>query len=546
MERAGRILVVDDNPRWRDLLSESLQQYGFHVDTAATAEEVLRRLFETFYHLLVLDIRMEDADESNVDGMDLLKVLHQQGLTSTREQGRINDLHVIMLSAFGTKAQMRKAFRDYKVEDFQTKEDFNDIDFIDQIQRLFDDQFQINLRLAVHWQPVAGPEQVMLNKKFGGARVSRDTPELAARAGAELDDLLCRLFSEAESLLVQPLAVGHSDAGVLLAQPFLPAGGGRAVVVKFGEAREIDTEYDNFSAYVQPFMGGGRNTTVLGRRRTPRLGGIIYSLLGAAGDRLDDFANFYRRADIMQITALLDRLFFDTCGGWYANPGHLQLYNLTDEYQRTLGFTLKRLEGVVAERFTKGVQGKHRRVFRALNSDRSFSNPMLELEGKQLLRTTYICTTHGDFNPQNILIDSIGHAWLIDFMRTGPGHILRDVALLDAATRIQLVAPDEATLAERLQMEELLSGIDRFSQVERLAARIPAENPAIAKACATSLHLRMIAHRLVQQNPNDDMSEYHIAVLYQSLNMIRFYGLPMAQREHALLSASLLVDRLGL
>ena len=41
------------------------------------------------------------------------------------------------------------------------------------------------------------------------------------------------------------------------------------------------------------------------------------------------------------------------------------------------------------------------------------------------------------------------------------------------------------------------------------------------------------------------MSEYHIAALYQSLNMIRFYGLPMAQREHALLSASLLVDRLG-
>ena len=129
---------------------------------------------------------------------------------------------------------------------------------------------------------------------------------------------------------------------------------------------------------------------------------------------------------------------------------------------------------------------------------------------------------------------------------TGPGHILRDVALLDAAIRIQLLAPEEATLAERLQMEELLCSTERFGQLDRLAERVPNTNPALTKAYATSLHLRGIAHRLVQRNPTDDMSEYHIAVLYQSLNMIRFFSLPMAQREHALLSASLLVDRLGL
>src|SRR3954467_15839039 len=109
MERVGRILVVDDNPRWRDLLSESLQQYGFHVDTAATAEEVLRRLSETFNHLLVLDIRLEDADESNIDGMKLMQPLHQQGLTSANDHGLINDLHVIMLSAFDTKEQKHYA-----------------------------------------------------------------------------------------------------------------------------------------------------------------------------------------------------------------------------------------------------------------------------------------------------------------------------------------------------------------------------------------------------------------------------------------------------
>ena len=543
MERKGRILVVDDNERWRELLTETVEQHGFYVDAVATTKEALKQLSDTFYHLLVLDIRMEDADESNTQGMTLLQILKERGLID--HEVPLSAVHVIMLSAHGTKDQMRAAFRDYRVEDFLTKEDFDDVEFVQLVQRLFNDKFQINLRLAIHWQHMHGPEQVVQNKKFDGVRVSRETPELAARAASELDDLLCRLFSQAESLLVQPLSAGHSDAGVLWAQPFLPSGGARAVVVKFGAAREIDTEHSNFTDYVQPFVGGGRNTVALKVRHTPRLGGIVYSLLGAAGDRLDDFASFYRRAEPAQITALLDRLFFDTCGGWYANPGRLQLYNLTEEYQYTLGFSLERLEQVVAERFTKGVQGKHRLTFRALGGERTFSNPMLELDDKQLLRSTYVCITHGDFNPQNILIDHDGQAWLIDFMRTGPGHILRDVALLDAAMRIQLIMPDEATLAERLQMEELLGSTERFSQLDRLAAHLPNDNPAIAKACAVSLHLRGIAHRLVQQNPNDDMSEYHIAVLYQSLNMIRFYGLPMAQREHALLSASLLVDRLG-
>jgi len=34
-------------------------------------------------------------------------------------------MKVIILSAFGTKEQMREAFRDYKVADFLSKDNFN-------------------------------------------------------------------------------------------------------------------------------------------------------------------------------------------------------------------------------------------------------------------------------------------------------------------------------------------------------------------------------------------------------------------------------------
>lgn len=538
MQRVGRILAVDDNPRWRELLSETLQQQGYQVDTAASYAEAHQRLNDTFYHLLILDIRLEDANEENNEGMDLLAQIKQ------RDPG--DALSVIILSAFGTRKQMREAFRDHHVADFQSKDDFNDTTFVKLVYELFAHQVKINLDMKLHWQHVRGPEQVMLGKRFGGTRISRDTPELATRAAAELDDLLCRLFYQAESLLVRPLVAGHSDAGVLWAQPFLSGGGANPVVVKFGDAREIDTEYHNFLDHIQPYVGGGRRTSVEGAvRHTPRLGGIVYSLLGAAHDQTEDFGSFYRHANVPEITTLLEQLLFQTCGAWYGNRSRLQLYDLTAEYEQTLGFTLERLEQVLTERFSKSVQGKHRLTFRALESDRSFSNPILALVGKQQICSTYLCTTHGDLNPQNILVDAT-HAWLIDFMRTGPGHILRDVAMLEAATRIGLLAPDEATLSERLALEEWLCDIQSFSQLELMPLSAPFDNPVVAKAGAVALYLRQAARRLVLQNPHSDINEYHTAALYQALNLTRFYGLPMQQREHALLSASLLVDRLGL
>ena len=133
---------------------------------------------------------------------------------------------------------------------------------------------------------------------------------------------------------------------------------------------------------------------------------------------------------------------------------------------------------------------------------------------------------------------------MIDFQGTGQSHILRDIAILDSAIRFQLLPAEEATLRERLHMEEDLCSIERFSQVEQLAAKSPKENQALAKAYATVLHLRTLAGKLVERNPNADLSEYHIALFYTALNTLQFSSLADIQREHALLSASLLVDQL--
>lgn len=290
MNRQGRVLIVDDLESWRKALTVTLQREGFHTDSAFTAAEVLERLQETLYHMVILDIRLVDSDPSNTEGIDLLRELDQRGLSRATA--------IIILSAYGTLEHMRRAFKDYEVADFLEKDKFNPQVFLESVKQVFAQKVKINLALDIQWQQVKRPEEVISNLEIGGIRLKRN-PALQDRIALELDDLLCRLFFEATSVLVRPLAIGQSSTGVLWVQPFLANGGGRAVIVKFGDFDKIQEEYSNFKQYVQPFVGGGRNPTVLELRRTPQLGGIIYSLLGATGDHLKDFGNYYQRSSIL-------------------------------------------------------------------------------------------------------------------------------------------------------------------------------------------------------------------------------------------------------
>ena len=266
--------------------------------------------------------------------------------------------------------------------------------------------------------------------------------ELAARLPAELDDLLCRLPPEAGRVVLRALAPGLSGSGVLWAQYYTDRGPAEPVVIKIGDARDIEEEHRRFKTYVEGFVGGNRSTTVRVLSRTQHLGGIVYSFLGVEGRQFEDFERFYRRVELTKIREILDRLFLKNCVRWYKNPGQLQPYDLALDYRNLLGLTAERLKQAVSERL-RSVQGESHLRFQSLG-DRTFTNPIAAVD-PPALRSTYTSTTHGDLNQHNILLDEAGHPWLIDFLRTGVGHVLRDVTQLDAGVRFQLLAPEEAS-----------------------------------------------------------------------------------------------------
>ena len=70
----ARLLVVDDEPNIRELLSASLRFAGFEVEVAADGREAMRRALEMSPDLIVLDVMLPD-----LDGFTVTRRLREQG-----------------------------------------------------------------------------------------------------------------------------------------------------------------------------------------------------------------------------------------------------------------------------------------------------------------------------------------------------------------------------------------------------------------------------------------------------------------------------------
>lgn len=110
---APSILVVEDDPDIRELLSFTISRAGFDLRAAETAEEALRLLDSGLPELMVIDWMLP-----GMDGIDLAKYLRSDSLTSA--------LPIIMLTARGEEIDKLKSFEagvdDYVTKPFSPKE----------------------------------------------------------------------------------------------------------------------------------------------------------------------------------------------------------------------------------------------------------------------------------------------------------------------------------------------------------------------------------------------------------------------------------------
>ena len=87
-----RLLLVDDEIGYLDVLSKRLTHRGFKVTTASSGAEAIRALRKWDFDLAVVDLKMED-----MDGIEVLKVLKKMEPA----------LQVIILTGHGSERAAR-------------------------------------------------------------------------------------------------------------------------------------------------------------------------------------------------------------------------------------------------------------------------------------------------------------------------------------------------------------------------------------------------------------------------------------------------------
>jgi DNA-binding NtrC family response regulator len=103
--KLGHVLIVDDEPRMRDMLTRAVTELGFTAEAARSAEQAAKMVDETNPAIMLLDLNLPGKN-----GLDFLKEIHQKA----------PHIQTIILTGYGTLEAAKTALRN-EVADFLTK-----------------------------------------------------------------------------------------------------------------------------------------------------------------------------------------------------------------------------------------------------------------------------------------------------------------------------------------------------------------------------------------------------------------------------------------
>ena len=92
----GKVLLVDDEQEFTEVLSQRLETRGLEVESAANGAEALRKVDEQNYDVIILDLMMPE-----MDGLETLKRLRHDR----------PDLQVVLLTGQGDLKQGIEAMK---------------------------------------------------------------------------------------------------------------------------------------------------------------------------------------------------------------------------------------------------------------------------------------------------------------------------------------------------------------------------------------------------------------------------------------------------
>ncbi len=523
-----KVLLVEDMEQFYAPIMRWLKEEGYHVRLATSRKEAQSALEADHFHMGIIDIRLEQSDEGNEDGLLLLEDVQVLGLT--------DHFPTIILTAHGSKERVLRAFRDLGVSGFIEKKPGFRRELLDEIDRVFVEKVKIKFDL----QYLGNAEQIFRDVARDVNWSMTSAPSEAVLA-PQIQDLFGRLFASAERVHVAKLKPGLTGAAVVRVQPtYANRGTGRSYVAKIGRKDKVETESDRYEMNVARFLPA--NTVGhMGVEYSRHIGALLYTLAENENARLVEFDEYYYQATPEDIVQSLHDLFQKTCRNWYESR-QLEMGDLPQLYYEAFRMDetkmINRIQ-MVLPNFDPAAE-----MFKVTPDGVSMRNPIawLRMYRDEMVMPVHQCITHGDLTGRNIMVDETGKCWLIDFYRTYRSHILRDFMVLETDIVYRLLPL--LSMVDFLQMQDVLMEADRTGREPVLPATLSSE---VCKAIEVVFALRQMAHafaRSLNGSSESARKEHLLSLLMGTLNVVRMRHIEEQRKLQALHAAVLIVGEL--
>ena len=535
MTHRRRVLLVENNEGNRREITRWLKD-KYHIDVALCLEEAKTCLLNDHYHVVIVDINLDEQSEQNKDGYWLIQWI--VGEPSLKE------LLCIVITAYDRGDLAIESFNGrLPIQGWVVKRLSYRQELLDKVLTTFRDNVRINFDLKYD-----ADSEERLRPMAGNI----EWPEGAEKPNElvlveEIRDLIGEHFCKASRIHLRELTKGLSGAAVIRVRAIWDSNSdyGPAQVLKISRRDKVQTEFKNYEQHVAHHLPP--NTAVNAKVvYAGHLGAIQYSFAEDANKPLDEFDTFFQCHSAEQVNLALNSLFRETCRYWYDSPIP-GFDNLIDLYYRALNLNDDKLASRIHQFLPDlDLTAPHLSL---PDEPSALINPLFWLQKNRGQCTVRVCQSisHGDLTGRNVFVNKQGHCWLIDFYRTDRSHMLRDFSILETDIKYRLLPelcqnagrPEAYSWDEYRALEQTLCS-GELSHVRALA-------PEVGKAAEALLTTRALADELMARHHRDGDNirrQVLISRLITHLNVTRLRHIETRHKLWALGTAGHICEEL--
>lgn len=517
-----RVLIVDNNERTRRTLERMTTLWGYEP---VVAEGLGEALLENAKHLAtkqrvqfaLVDMRLlDDLDDEDESGIDLVP--------------HLAPARCLVISAGGSPRTAQLS-NDYGAA------------FI----RKGDDPEALKTRLDNYAQSRSAQKRALPIGPPEILHSSLNTLEkyLPPPYQDQILDTLSLLFPRATSLRLEHLnqnPQGATSSGAPRPKSVIlrvVEDDRQPVIVKLARKHKILQESQNYEKFIDGRLVGNYRPIMLNSIALWDLGGIKIMNVGS---KARPFSQILKQESVKNIRLCLERFLGAVWADLYKKAEPLENQSLFGLYCNVWGTEWVERADKLNHFDPQMAMGKDR--WQALNAPHPIHWFFEKVAGNSAtdisrLSRTYTAITHGDLHGDNLLVDEQYNAWVIDFERSGVGHILQDFIELESDIINRLhCGPENIS-----NFSMLCLSIARPKTLGAQPANLPdLPDPEMRKALQVISAIRRLA---AKHTPISDAREYLLGLFFNTVFRATLIAEDhIACQRRALMLASILAHRL--